>query len=188
MVVPLRRRWARFGPSDARWFSHIPEDGVCLSTFLFVRDRHGGVLIGRPRPHLDWPEKGCMPLWRLRQVAGHGEWVLPASHLLMEEAPDRSARRIAREWAGLPRSRPTLVGVTSERMPTGRWRREGARRVRRNHWAVCFLYELRTQVAPRRARGWAAIRFASPTELGRLRLGRGHSDLLREYLRLRAPR
>ena len=184
--LPLARRWARFGPSDPRWLTHVPEDGCCLSAFLFVRDAAGGVVLGRPRPHPDWPEKGCVPLWRLREVAGHGEWTLPASHLLMDEAPDAAARRIARAWAGLGGARPRLLAATTELLPTGRFRRDRGRRVPRYHWALCFLYETPARRIVHVPPGWAELRSFSPTELRRLRIGRGHRDLLKAYARARA--
>ena len=185
-MLPVTRRWARFGPTDPRWFAHVPEDGCCLSAFVLVTDRRGGLLLGRARPHRDWPEKGCMPLWRLRQVAGHGEWTLPASHLLMDESPDAAARRVARDWAGYARSRPRLVTVTSELMPTGQFRRDGGKRVPRLHWAICFLYELRSSRKPAPRPGWSELRFFSPTALRGLSIGRGHRDLLSAYQRARS--
>jgi ADP-ribose pyrophosphatase YjhB (NUDIX family) len=179
----VTERWARFGPRDTRWFAHVPEDGVCRSVFVFVRNPTGAILLGRPRAHRDWPEKGCVPLWRLREVAGHGEWTLPASHLLMDEAPDAAARRVAADWAGLSRARPRLVTATSELMPTGRWTGKGRNRRPRNHWALCFLYELRTKRKPVRRPGWSELQFFSIPEAKTATLGRGHGDLLREYLR-----
>ena len=124
-----------------------------------------------------------MPLWRLAQTTGHGEWVLPASHFLMDESPDHAARRVASDWAGLPRARPTLIAVTSELMPTGRVSSHGGRRFARNHWALCFLYELSTGRTPARRPGWSELRYLRLAEIRKTPIGRGHRDLVRSYLR-----
>lgn len=182
MPRPVTQRWARFGPRDPRWFAHIPTEGVCISAFVFVRNRSQEVLLGRPRPHRNWPEKGCVPLWRLLEVAGHGEWTIPASHFLMEEDPEAAARRVADVWAGLPKMQPSLVTVSSERMAAGGATRRGRKNPPRNHWALCFLYELRTDMAPERRPGWSELRFFTLREARATPIGRGHGDLLRKYL------
>jgi hypothetical protein len=184
---PVTQRWARFGPTDRKWLAHVPEDGFCVSVFVFVRDPRGAVLLGRPQPHSDWPERGCVPLWRLREVAGHGEWTVPSSHFLMDEAPDQAARRVAADWAGIPGGRPSLIAVTSELLPTGRWSGRGRNRHRRNHWAMCFLYELRTSRRPLRRPGWSELKFWRLADVASASLGRSHGDLLQVYSR-RRPR
>jgi len=180
-ALPLTRRWARFGTPDRRWFVHLPEGGFCLSAFLIVRDRRGAILLGRPRLHEAWPDRGCVPFWRLREFIRERVWVLPASHFLMDEAPDAAARRVARDWAGVPSSSPKLIAVTSELFPTGRVLRVGRSRHPLNHWALCFIFEL--NAGPRRANppAWEELRFFSAGDLPTLKIGRGHEDLLRAW-------
>ena len=181
-MLPLKVRWARFGQDDPAWFQHLPAGGVCLSAFLVVRNRQGDVLLGRPRRDKAWPEKGCMPYWRLQGILDRGEWVLPASHLMVEESPDHAAKRISRDWAGLRGAEPRLVALDSSRMPTGRWVGRGATRRRVNHWAVGFVYEIRTDRRPPMGPGWSETKFVPVQSLGRVPIGRGHRDLLR-YLK-----
>lgn len=182
-MLPLPSRWARFGPPDRAWFSHVPKGGFCVSAFLIVRNRRGDVLLGRPKEHLDWPEKGCLPMWRVRDVLKENSWILPASHFLMDESPDDAAVRIMRAWAGISQGTPRLLGVESEVMPTQAWVGSGKVRRRVNHWAMCFVYELRTNRLPKPPRAWAELKFVPVRELKATRIGRNHGDLLFPYLR-----
>lgn len=185
---PVTERWARMGPNDAQWFQHVPKGGVCLSAFLVVRNRKGDVLLGRPRRHRAWPERGCLPYWRLEPLMETNSWVLPASHLLMEEHPEQAAARVARVWARLPRVAPRLIALDSSRMPTGRSVGRGRGRRPLYHWAVGFVYEVRTDRSPLPAPWWREIRFVPVNQLRRLRIGRSHRDLLRYALPGPAPR
>jgi len=186
-MLPLQSRWARFGPPDRAWFSHIPRGGFCVSAFLIVRNRRGDVLLGQPKLHKDWPEKGCLPLWRVKGVRKENGWILPASHFLMEESPEHAATRIMRDWAGISLGRPRLLGVRSEIMPTGAMIGSGRNRRRVNHWALCFIYELRTNRSSHPPRGWAKLRFVPVRELGTIHIGRNHGDLLFPYLKRQVP-
>ena len=178
---PLQSRWARIGPTDRRWLSHVPPGGVCISAFLIVRNRRGDLLLGRPRGHPDWPEKGCYPLWRLREVAKEGRWILPASHFQMDESPAHAARRIASIWAGISRATPRLVTVESEVFSLGRRMGSGRFRHRLTHWALCFIYEVVTDETPRKRAAWAELKFVPERELRRVRFGRDHRDIYRRY-------
>jgi ADP-ribose pyrophosphatase YjhB (NUDIX family) len=186
-MLPLQSRWARFGPPDRAWFSHIPKGGFCVSAFLIVRNRRGDVLLGQPKLHKDWPEKGCLPLWRVRGVQKENGWILPASHFLMDESPRHAAARIMRDWAGISGGRPRLLGVESEIMPTDLMAGSGRQRRRLNHWALCFIYELRTLRPPRPPLGWAQFRFVPIRELRSIHIGRNHGDLLFPYLKRPIP-
>ena len=161
---------------------HTPPGGVCLSAFLVVRNARGDVLFGRPRRHKAWPEKGCVPYWRLGSFVKENSWILPASHLLMEEHPDRAAKRIARFWAHLPHAQPKLVTLDSSTMPTGRWTGRGTRRRRVNHWAIGYVYEVRSDAQPSPAPWWKEMRFFPVSELRSLKIGRAHLDLLKYLL------
>jgi len=182
-MLPLQSRWARFGPPDLAWFSHIPAGGFCVSAFLLVRNRRGDVLLGQPKKHPDWPEKGCLPIWRVRSVQKEKGWILPASHFLMDESPEHAANRIMRAWTGISVGTPRLLGVESEVMPTGKKAGSGRARHRLNHWALCFVYELKTNRSPKPPRAWAELRFFPVSELGTIHIGRNHGDLLFPYLK-----
>ena len=181
--LPLQSRWARFGPPDRAWFSHIPKGGFCVSAFLIVRNRRGDVLLGQPKEHRDWPEKGCLPDWRVRDVQKENGWILPASHFLMDEAPEDAATRIMRTWAGISVGSPRLLGVESEIMPTGRKVGSGRNRHPINHWALCFVYELKTNRSPKPSRAWAELKFVPVRKLETIHIGRAHGDLLLPYLK-----
>ncbi len=179
---PNEVKWARIGPTSRKWFQHVPKAGMCLSAFLVVRDPAGGILFGRPRRHRAWPEKGCMPYWRLDDLIRSGAWVLPASHLMMEESPDHAASRIARDWAGLISAKPRLVSVDSSTFPGGGWEGRGPTRHRVRHWAIGFVYEAEAVRLPPEAPWWQEMKFVRREDLRKLPIGRAHRDLL-AYLR-----
>jgi ADP-ribose pyrophosphatase YjhB (NUDIX family) len=122
-------------------------------------------------------------MWRVRDVLKENGWILPASHFLMDESPSHAASRIMRRWAGIPVGTPRLLGVESEVMPTAVTIRYGRKRHRVNHWALCFIYELRTNRRPKPPRAWAELRFVPIRKLDTLRIGRNHGDLLFPYLK-----
>lgn len=176
---PNTVRWARFGPTDRSWFVHVPPGGFCLSGFVVVRDRRGGILLGRPRRHPAWPEKGSLPYWRIEQIGRRGEWILPASHLMVEESPEHAARRIARDWAGLPAARPWLLAIDSSRRDTGRSAGSGRSRRKVYHWDVGFIYGLRSERIPAATPWWKELKFFAPADLRKIRIGRAHRDIVR---------
>jgi len=178
-MEPATSRWARIGPTNRKWLIHVPPGGLCLSAFVLVRNRRGDVLFGRPRPHRNWPEKGGVGVWRIRDLARDGAWTLPATHLLVGENPEHGAKRIARTWAGIPNPRPRLVGVDSCRMPTGQWKGVGRRRRQVYHWAIGFVYEVQASRTPRVDPGWSELRFVPRAQLRSLRIGREHRDFLK---------
>jgi ADP-ribose pyrophosphatase YjhB (NUDIX family) len=177
-MLPLTERYARFGPPYRRMYIHVPRGGVCLSAFVVVRDRQGRILFGRPRAHSAWPERGCLPLWRVREIRKNGEWILPASHLLMGEAPDAAAKRIARIWLGLPGAKPLLAAIDSSGFPTGGRSGSGRSRRREFHWTLCFVYQLRIERLPKAPPPWEELRFFPKGDIRRLTIGRMHRDLL----------
>lgn len=172
-------RWARFGPRSVSWLRHIPRAGLCLSTFVIAR-RGNSILLGRPLASAAWPEKGGFPKHQAEQLEKEGTWLLPATHLLMDETPDDSARRIACEWAGLS-GKTRFVTVQSHL----RLRKPGQMgytmlRKKLNHWDICFIYEMRTKALPKAKPWWSEMRFFSTREILKITLGRGHIDILKE--------
>ncbi|MCI4355355.1 MAG: hypothetical protein L3K06_08340, partial [Thermoplasmata archaeon] len=86
--------------------------------------------------------------------------------------------RIAAEWVGLHRGRPTLLAIDSSRRRTAK--RAGSGRTRRTvyHWDIGVVYELRISRLPAAPRAWAEWRFVSRTEWKKIKIGRAHRDLL----------
>jgi len=173
-MPPVTKRWARLGPNKASTLFHVPKAGLCLSSFVVVR-RGDAVLLGRPKTDRAWPERGGFPLDRAKDLEADGSWLLPATHLLMEESPHDAAKRIARDWAGL-RGTPRFVAVQSHLRPGRRWdsKHEG------NHWDVCFVYELKVRRGPTPMPWWSEMRFIPARTLPTMKVGRGHLDVLEE--------
>jgi ADP-ribose pyrophosphatase YjhB (NUDIX family) len=171
---PVTERWARLGPRDRHTLVHTPEAGLCLSAFVISR-RRNSILLFRPHAHDAWETKGAFPKRGAAELAKEGAWLLPATHLLMEESPDHAARRIVREWAGL-KGTPRLLMVQSHTRPGGFL----GKRLSGNHWDICFVYELTTGNEPRAKPWWSEARYVPIPRISRMKLGRGHLDILRE--------
>jgi ADP-ribose pyrophosphatase YjhB (NUDIX family) len=133
MKVPATKRWARLGPNDAKWLNHVPEAGVCVSAFIIAR-KGNSILLARPRAVDDWAEKEGFPTWRAKQLEKEKAWLLPATHLLMEEPPDRAAERIAHEWAAI-KAKPQFMMFQSHTRPSI----VGNQRQRARYWDLCFV-------------------------------------------------
>jgi ADP-ribose pyrophosphatase YjhB (NUDIX family) len=72
-------------------FWHLPDGGMCLSAFLFVR-QGSRILLGKYRDRPEWAElAGLEPDRVRRNVSG---WTIPASQLKFGEDPRDAARRI----------------------------------------------------------------------------------------------
>lgn len=170
----VTKRWARLGPDNPRRLVHTPEAGVCLSAFVVAR-RGNSILIGRPHAHDAWPVKGGYPKRQASELERQAVWLLPATHLLMEESPDRAAKRIVREWAGLEGT-PRLVMVQSHLRPIRLWNPK----LRGNHWDICFVYELCPRGPINLKPWWSEMRFAPISAFRNINLGRGHRDVLEE--------
>lgn len=177
-AAPPTRRWARIGPSNRSWLVHSPKAGLCLSAFVIARDRSGGILVGRPHAHAAWASDGGLPVRHARNLENDGVWLLPATHLKMEEPPDRAAKRIARRWVGLRRAEPRFLMVQSHLRPSSLWKGESIYRTGRNHWDICFVYEVRAAAPARKPAWWSELRFIDKRTLRQLKLGRGHRDVL----------
>ncbi len=181
--IPATERWARLGPRTPSWLVHTPKGELCISAFVVPR-RGNSLLLGRPRAHDAWPEMGGYPKSRVVELEKEGTWLLPATHLMMEESPEHAARRIAHRWAGLE-GNPRFSMVQSHLRRFRLWREPKG-----NHWDLCFVYKLPVRHVPHLKPWWAEMRFVSLSEIPKMRLGRGHLDILKEagYLRCRRAR
>ena len=169
---PVTKRWARLGERDRRDLFHPSDAGVCLSTFLVVR-RGNDILMGKVRGTKDWPEKGGFPRYRALQLEQDDAWLLPATHLQMEEHPDHAAKRIAHEWAGLSGT-PKFISLQSHVRTSPASRKSG----KGGHWDLCFVYELKAAKAPKLKPWWSQMRFVPRSQIKKLKTGRGHLDVL----------
>jgi ADP-ribose pyrophosphatase YjhB (NUDIX family) len=166
----VTERWARIGPKNPSWLIHTPYAGLCLSVFIVAR-KDGSILLGRPRLHDAWPRKGGFPKGHAAQIEKEGAWLLPATHLLMEESPDHAAGRIVHEWAGL-RGTPHFSMVQSHLRPHP----PGSQQ----HWDICFIYELTAHHSPSSRPWWSEMRFLPTAKIREMKLARGHRDILEE--------
>ncbi len=172
----MARRFARLRPGstpEAPGFYVVPDDGMCLSTFLVV-ERPGHpeeVLLGRLDPRADWFEIGSLTAERVAAIGDR--WTLPSSQLLFFEGPEEAARRVLREQ--LDADVPTLPSprVVSERYP-----RPGSP-AKDPHWDLQFIYRFPwPHPSPPHARPWKELRFLATGSLDRTEIGRGHGDIL----------
>lgn len=175
-MQPITKRWARLGRRDPRMLAHPSDAGVCLSTFVVAR-RGDSVLLCRPHGSDAWPRKGGYPKHLAVQLEKEGAWLIPATHLLMEESPDHAAQRIAREWAGF-RGRPRFLMVQSHTRP--HWLIPWRKGAKGNHWDLCFVYDLVVRSIPKRKPWWSEMRFVPFSEVHSMKIGRGHLDILEE--------
>jgi ADP-ribose pyrophosphatase YjhB (NUDIX family) len=170
---PVTERWARLGKWNPSMLVHTSDAGVCLSAFVVAR-RGNSVLVCRPRGSDAWPKKGDYPKHLAVKLELEGAWLMPATHLLMEESPDNAAQRIAREWVGLV-GRPRFVMVQSHTRPHSLWRRNAEGK----HWDICFVYELAVRGIPKTRPWWSEMRIVPFSQVRRMKMGRGHKDILK---------
>lgn len=175
-LPPPERRWARFGRRKPSWLIQVPPGGLCLSAFV-IAENGDSVVLCKPRAHVAWPEKGGQPMWASRELERSGEWRLPATHLMVDESPDDAAARIAHGFTGLEGT-PRFLSVQSHLRPNKMWKE--FRKVRSNHWDICFVYRMQVEALPGEIRPWwSDIRFFKLSELPDVKMG-NHRDILEE--------
>jgi hypothetical protein len=180
------RRFCRFtrtsdkNPFGLRWEE---PGGFCLSTFLILSEegRPSTVLMGRMNPSAAWDHLEGLGAERMKALLGG--WVLPASHLLLRETPNESARRILDEMLGA--ARPSLEkaqAVSEVYTPRGYPDTH-------NHWDISFLYRgSLTGPAPSVPSVWNELRFVDARTLSRSEVARSHEEVLEQVgLRLDRP-
>jgi hypothetical protein len=170
------RRFCRFTrsaeghPFGLRWEE---PGGFCLSTFLVLSDaeRPSSVLVGRMNPDAPWDHLEGLDAERIE--AHRGGWLLPASHLLLRETPDRSARRILDEMLGGASPSLEPARVVSEVYTPRRYPETP------NHWDISFVYRgTWTGPAPAVPSVWSELRFVDVGVVRRSEFARSHEDLL----------
>jgi 8-oxo-dGTP pyrophosphatase MutT (NUDIX family) len=171
----MARRFARLRPGAppfAPGFFGVPSDGMCLNVFLVVQppDDPSRVLVGRPAPNPRWEEVGALDPSRLERLGDR--WMLPSSQLVLLEAPDEAARRLANEQLGLDPGPLPPPRVFSDTYP-----RRGPPDAD-PHWDLHLLYLLRGPTAPPRTPLWKTLEYVAVATIPRVAFGRDHGDIL----------
>jgi hypothetical protein len=169
------RRFCRFNKLGDVPFGmpEVPEGGLCLSAFLVITEPGHGerVLMGHLNPAAPWDHIGALDASR---TAVHSKgWMLPSSHLIVNESPDAAAQRIAVEQ--LERDDLSFSGakVVSEVYTPRRF--PGITR----HWDLEFLFRGEWPGgAPPRAAAWTELRFVDLATAARTDIARSHEDVL----------
>jgi NUDIX domain len=182
--MPTERRFCRFTRSaEGHPFGLLWDQpgGFCLSTFLILspEGRPSSVLVGRINPTGPWDHLEGLDAERID--AHRRGWHLPASHLLLRETPDQSARRILDEMLGgaTPALQPARVVsevYTPRRFPETH-----------NHWDISFLYRGTWQgAAPSLPSVWTDLQFVDLDAVQRSDFARSHDEVL-EHVGLALP-
>ncbi len=170
------RRFCRFAPrrEGNEYGVRVDDpDGFCLSCFLVLSPRGAPdeVLVGRMNPTAPWPELGGLDSARVSAHA-HG-WVLPATQLLMREAPREAAERIRGELLGglkVALDPPMIFSLVGppRRFPhaTG-------------HWDLIFLFRGHySEPAPAVPEVWRELGAVDLRKTSRTAFARSHEEVL----------
>lgn len=158
-------------------FQHLPEGGMCLSAFLFVK-RGNRILLGKYADDPAWEDLTGLDRERLRV---HGRaWTIPASHLKYGEDPREAARRVGEEVLGL-----TGLNYSDPQVEVDLY--EPKRFPGRDHYDLWFLVDAllppTTKVV--KPSWYAALEWQDPKALPRDSYARGHEDVVERWLRPR---
>ncbi len=147
--------------------------GFCLSTFLVLSEegRPSSVLVGRLNPGAPWDH--LEGLDAERTAAHQGGWLLPASHLLLRETPEQSARRILDEMLGGARPSLEPPRVVSEVYTPRRYPEN------HQHWDLSFLYRGTWRGPPPSVPSvWNELAFVDVRTVRRSEFARSHEEVL----------
>jgi ADP-ribose pyrophosphatase YjhB (NUDIX family) len=170
------RRFCRFTrtseghPFGLRWGE---SGGLCLSSFLILSKAGtpSSVLVGRLNPDAPWDHLEGLDAERIE--AHRGGWLLPASHLLLREAPDDSARRILDEMLGGVRPSLEPAQVVSQVYSPRRFPET------HHHWDISFLYRGTVSGPPPSVPAvWKELRFIDVRSARRSEFARSHEEVL----------
>jgi hypothetical protein len=172
-MMSVQRRKALF---DER---NVPPGGVCLSSFVLVRNR-GMVLVGKmTRPEI-WVERFFVGEKFAPGYVASGKYLLPARHLAWYESPLEAAEGVLRDQILLrmPSKDVRFVEVQSH------VRGDVSSTEQPPHWDICFVYEVKvpTKVARElKSPPWFKdFRFVPLSSLSVDDFARGHGDVLQE--------
>jgi ADP-ribose pyrophosphatase YjhB (NUDIX family) len=151
----------------------VPQDGLCISTFLVIRPhgQPGRVLLGRINPEGPWAHIGGLDASRVKQWSAG--WMLPSSQLIYYETPEESARRIAREQLGIELGKlpaPLLMSDSDQRSTAAKGDL---------HWDIGFVYVFDDHAGtPPTHPAWTDLRFVDVPSTSRREFVRAHQDVL----------
>gem|GEM_PF-185469 len=171
-LMPTDRIFCRFTRSAAPFSIHeLPAEDICLSTFLIFSPPGDPkqVLVGRMNPEAPWDHLAGLATNEVE--INQDRWVLPASHLLFGEGPNRAATRILHEQLGnLSATWDPPILDSQLYVPHGQ---------RTKHWDLQFIY--RGRLASSRLpslRPWSKLRLVDLSEAKASEFGRSHEDVL----------
>jgi ADP-ribose pyrophosphatase YjhB (NUDIX family) len=171
--MKLSRRKALFDTQN------VPPGGVCLSSFVIVRNPRG-ILVGKMVKPEIWIERFFVGERFAPTYVSSNKYLLPARHLAWYESPLEAAADILRDQVGLrvPRSHIHLLDVQSHIRGDVKSVREPP------HWDICFVYETRVPASTSntiKSPPWFGdLHFVSLSSLSQDDFTRGHGDVLQE--------
>ncbi|MGA8663661.1 MAG: hypothetical protein WB809_01115 [Thermoplasmata archaeon] len=171
----MARKFARLRPGTTATSVDeftVPPDGMCLSAFLVLTapSDPSSVLLGRSAPDPRWQELGGMGPERMARFANR--WMLPASQLLLFEAPVDAARRLGRELLGLELERLEPPQVFSEAyLRTGGGPTD-------LHWDLHFVFRGPGPTSPPRHPMWRELAYLRVDTIPRAEFARNQGDVL----------
>ena len=153
--------------------NEIPEAGICLSAFVILckQGSPNEVVMGHLNPEADWQHIGALD--RERAERNSKGWMLPSSHLLLEESPEEAARRILKEQVGVENQEVTKPEVFSEAYSSGKvWDRTPLK-----HWDLEFIFQCEiANIKPHPA--WRDLAFVDLRKIKKEEMARFHEDIL----------
>jgi ADP-ribose pyrophosphatase YjhB (NUDIX family) len=169
-----KEKFASFGTCqtevDKRFW--CPSAGVCISVFVLIKEGDK-VLLGKIAQPDVWIER-----WNLTPNIKIGirldvfKWTMPACHLKYGEYPDEAARRVLEEMLELSSYEIRFLECQSHLSEHG-------------HWDICFVYEALVNQEIKTPAWFLQLAFKDPKELKPGDYGRGHGDVLSDYLVMR---
>lgn len=164
--MATERKFCRFNPADRPMTTReIPDGGICLSAFLVIgqKGRPERILMGHLDPAAPWDHIGALDPERAE--ANRQGWMLPSSHLMLNESPEAAAERVMKEQLGIPEYELDGPYVFSEVY--------GAK----GHWDLHFVFlSERDQVAQHPA--WTELAFVDVNDMPKEQIARYHEDIL----------
>lgn len=155
-------------------FRRLPEGGLCLSVFLFLR-RGPLLLLGKHAEHPAWERLTGLDPERVRK---HGQgWTIPASHLKYGEDPRAAARRVAEEVLQLP---GVQLGEPRVETEHASWERPSGRGWHHDVWFFVDAEGAPERVA--RPPWFAELGWHDPRALPQEAWGRAHGDVAARWL------
>lgn len=151
--------------------NEIPDGGLCLSAFLVIsRPNSQEILMGHLNPAAPWDHIGALDQSR---IEAHSKgWMLPSSHLVVNESPQDAARRIIREQlneSSIALSNPIVVSdvYTPKRFPN-----------LPNHWDIEFIFKGECTTLPSSS-AWSELRYIQTNQISRQDMARSHEDIVK---------